>query len=891
MKAPRLLQSRYGFSLQLENRLFSFMLRLCILCVGISGATTAFAATFTGSVSGNLFYNDMRYYGCHKWRFDRSGDPGERDSLAAKPSGSHDESARNWLGAYDVRVEVYEKEIIGKTLVGTDRVGRDGSWCVNYSDLGGGLFEGSELELIVKFILEVDVVDRAFRVAADGASGATYEYEHPAASTDSPLKIDSGGANKITDAYFGGTAQSFDDLHAQAAMVFASIVEVTRVVFEGDRWDYDSDSLSFGAATKVPFREAEHGEVKVVFPKVGGSGTGWAADELWIGNPGSGDTYARWTNGGLHMHEFGHVINQRAWETGYGFDEDDTVFQSWSASSYEIPLISFKEAWANFVQSATMQENGEDHSVLNDASFDYYDRASSSGRPYGNPDEGHLYAGNVSWFLYDWADSGIEDPDDERGEGDAFSASLYSMWLNLTGMWDEASNAEKEDGLGILDFIDYYLNERKGISEVGASEHYRFTGLITSMAYHNGIEGGPELPGGHGTPKSTNEQEVELSPFGRYSFESTFYSMTDVDSFLFASDTSGPLRIRVTDGGDGELDPAATLWRLDPDEFIHNFRDSSESDDDDVVETVDYTAGESWQINAYPEFEDIIESIKDYTLIIEAAAPVIYNLSLDRIHVGVFASEGSVPAYVKVIAPRFVNKVTARLVASGGADGVVSLYDSRGELLSRVDSAGDDETEILSSEEINGGQVYYLRLGSKGLAPGELTLRVFFGSSFAGSDETDLDADGIADEFEAEIIDADPDDGIVSLGDVNADEDFNKDGINNGLAYALGISGVNAPTPGQRAYLPRLTISGDNINLAFSLPLELPHGVGLSVSLRESLDATASEVIASLIGETGELIAPIGYTLDESLTDRREVSIDWRLEDARGFVTLEVAFP
>jgi hypothetical protein len=306
---------------------------------------------------------------------------------------------------------------------------------------------------------------------------------------------------------------------------------------------------------------------------------------------------------------------------------------------------------------------------------------------------------------------------------------------------------------------------------------------------------------------------------------------------------------------------------------------------------VDYTAGESWQINAYPEFEDLIEGEEDYTLTIEAAAPVIHNLSLDRIHAGVFTSEGSVPAYVKVTAPRFVNKLTARLGASGGADGVVSLYDSRGQLLSRVDSAGDDETEILSSEEINGGKVYYLRLGSKGLAPGELTLRVSFGSTIEGSDETDLDADGIADEFEVEIIDADPDDTIITLGDVNADEDFNKDGIKNGLAYALGISGVISPTPEERAYLPRLTISGDNINLAFSLPLELPQDVGLTVRLREILDDASSEVIASLVEETGELLAPIGYLLNESLTDRREVSIDWRLEDARGFITLEVTFP
>ena len=880
---------RYGINLGAGRRSITLLVRLLILGVAVSGGATAFAASYTGSVSGNLYYNDMRYYGCHKWRFDPSGNPGERDPRAAKPSASHDEDARNWLGAYDVRVEVYEKEVIGKQLVGTDRVGRDGSWSVSYSNLGGGLFEGSKLELVVKFILEVDEADRVFRVATDGAFGTTYEYEHPAASDDNPLKIDSGGANKMANAYFGGTSQSFDDLHAQAAMVFASCVEVSRVFFEGDRWDYDSDSLSFGAATKVPFREVEHGEIKAVFPKVGGTGTGWAADEFWIGNPGSDDTYVRWTNGGLHMHEFGHVINQRAWETGYGFDGN--VFQSWNPASQEIPLIAFKEGWANFVQAATLQENGEDHSVLDDKSLDYYDRANSSGRPYGDAEEGHLYAGNVGWFLYDWADSGIEDPDDERGEGDAFSASIYSMWLNLVGMWDVASISEKEAGLGILEYIDYYLSHRKSTSRVGTSESYRARARIASMAYHNGIESGPELTGGHGILKSSNEQDVELNPFGRYTFESTLYAMSDVDSFLFASDSSGSLTLKVEDGGDTDLDPAATLWRADTGDFIMNMRDSSVSADDDVVETLDYTAGEPLQINAYAEFEDVIEEVKDYTLTIEAAAPVIHNLSLGRLYVGFFNAEASVPAYVKVTVPRFVNRLDARLSAGEGADGVLSLYDSEGELLTRVDSSEENQAEALSMAEVSGGEVYYLRLGSKGLEPGQLTLRVSFGSSREGSDVTDLDADGIADDFEAEIIDADPDDGITSLDDVAADKDFNKDGINNGLAYVLGISGVMAPTSKERTYLPRLTLSGDNIKLTFSLPLELPEGVDLKVRLRKSLDDSTAEVIASLIEETGSMVVPIGYVLEKSLTDRREVSINWRLEDARSFVTLEVSFP
>ena len=114
MRTSSLSPLHCGVGQSRNRRCISWLVRFLVLCFSISGAGIVHAASYSGSVSGNLFYNDMRYYGCHKWRFDPSGNPGERDPKAAKPSASHDEDAQNWLGAYDVRVEVYEKEIIGE---------------------------------------------------------------------------------------------------------------------------------------------------------------------------------------------------------------------------------------------------------------------------------------------------------------------------------------------------------------------------------------------------------------------------------------------------------------------------------------------------------------------------------------------------------------------------------------------------------------------------------------------------------------------------------------------------------------------------------------------------------------------------------------------------------
>jgi len=60
----------------------------------------------------------------------------------------------------------------------------------------------------------------------------------------------------------------------------------------------------------------------------------------------------------------------------------------------------------------------------------------------------------------------------------------------------------------------------------------------------------------------------------------------------------------------------------------------------------------------------------------------------------------------------------------------------------------------------------------------------------------DGDGDGLPDSWEQQIIDADPNDAIVTIADVLPSDDFDGDGANNDVEYANGISPTNPDSDG-----------------------------------------------------------------------------------------------
>ena len=184
-----------------------------------------------------------------------------------------------------------------------------------------------------------------------------------------------------------------------------------------------------------------------------------------------------WISGKGPYHEYGHILNMRAWDgtTGgcgdcpggkYERDGDD----SWSPTEKEYPHAAFTEGWANFVSHVNQNwperacssiENNSSSKICNADTSQYPDTSDL----VTYPNDGKSYAKNVTKLLCDWYDDGDHNDDDTNmaGDGDHFMASLYSVWYNLDQMWNWSGGA---DGLQVCDYTDYYLSERKSSARV-----------------------------------------------------------------------------------------------------------------------------------------------------------------------------------------------------------------------------------------------------------------------------------------------------------------------------------------------------------------------------------------------------------------------------------------
>lgn len=74
------------------------------------------------------------------------------------------------------------------------------------------------------------------------------------------------------------------------------------------------------------------------------------------------------------------------------------------------------------------------------------------------------------------------------------------------------------------------------------------------------------------------------------------------------------------------------------------------------------------------------------------------------------------------------------------------------------------------------GALDELRIYNRALSPSE-----------AAALGPDADRDGMADDWERQLVDADPDDAIRSIRDLSPDDDFDGDGVPNGIEYRLGL--------------------------------------------------------------------------------------------------------
>ena len=201
-----------------------------------------------------------------------------------------------------------------------------------------------------------------------GIGAITHARYHEQASLDDPvLAFQNNASFSLADQLYEEVADDPSDLDVQAAMIFASMVDVTRHI-----------NLTHG----VPFKRAQFGEVSAFFPMTWaaqGPGHSHESSSFCVPAPRqtvTNDEYmmqpTAWPgepltfNGEISktvMHEYGHLVNYRAWQ-GNGKGADSSMNGAdidWN--SVEHFASSTKEGWADFIARVTMNDVTSAHTT------------------------------------------------------------------------------------------------------------------------------------------------------------------------------------------------------------------------------------------------------------------------------------------------------------------------------------------------------------------------------------------------------------------------------------------------------------------------------------------------------------------------------------------------
>ncbi|MGB7947876.1 MAG: hypothetical protein WCH75_09365, partial [Candidatus Binatia bacterium] len=283
------------------------------------------------------------------------------------------------------------------------------------------------------------------------------------------------GTNTLPDALFQTSPVDGDraDIPAQAANMYASFFEATKV------WHVDNP---------IPFAYDAYGEVVLRFPAEGQDSCKTYSASMIRCRIVSDDG---WVSGNGPGHEYGHVVQRRAWDgtTGSCGDCPGGLYErdgneSWSATSREYPNAAFKEGWADFAGRVAADSCA---GRFDGNSGNFRILPISGGPTPIAPQDGKSYPRNVTKLLCDWYDTASDDDHHRSGTGDHFAADLQSIWTNMQRMFTRATQPELDAGLNVCDYIGYYVNDRKGAGAVGQDEHDRYRALIAELAYNNGI--------------------------------------------------------------------------------------------------------------------------------------------------------------------------------------------------------------------------------------------------------------------------------------------------------------------------------------------------------------------------------------------------------------------
>lgn len=327
------------------------------------------------TIEGRVFYNDRRNDGLFSLRDAPDGAPGEKcgvDGVRADGSACDD----NELAASYAEVEA-SGDCEGTAIVGAT-----------------GDFE-MDLDCTGDIVLTVRLRYCKETCFSVGTEDETYALYHPDARPADPLTVGARTRYTLPDMGFRPRDSEADDptAPALAANYFASAVDTIRTV-------HDSGD--------IPFYLDEFGELRFVYPsEQTNSATTFTPSEVGIVERDE------WAKGEVVAHEYGHVLNLRAWDGDYGWD---AIGRKWSVHSEVDPRLAFKEGWGNFVSRVVFTESG----TCETANFDDNDA-------HPLPGEGEGWVTNVNKALCDWYD-------DRDDGGDTISSDFPSMWRTLRDM-------------------------------------------------------------------------------------------------------------------------------------------------------------------------------------------------------------------------------------------------------------------------------------------------------------------------------------------------------------------------------------------------------------------------------------------------------------------------
>ncbi len=392
----------------------------------------------TGRIEGFVFYNDLRQFGHFAWRDDWAGEEGVQCSFHL-----HD-CTSNYLGAWGIQAEAYRA---GRTIA-TDRVKSSGHFQLQVPENDA---------YAIRFLLRYCPGDICFSFQTE--KKVLYQLWHPHATLENPIHLGQGG-RQLPAVLFqpAGVEDGQADNHAHSANHFASLMELFYI------WH---------GSTSVPFQADSFGELRITLPtQLETSGRTRGPSDIQI--PESGG----WIKGNKIMHEYGHVINLRAWDGQYWFDGDPSP--QWSAVAIQESHIAFKEGFANFV-ARTSSSN-----IRCEGSFD--DNSDGSFVPLGTWEDGILYPRNVTKFLCDWYDRSNDDDPLLIGYGDTMGEARPAKMFAILENTLLYAKMQGDRELSICSFVDAGLELYA--ESATDDELERYWQKLAAIGYNNNIHCG-----------------------------------------------------------------------------------------------------------------------------------------------------------------------------------------------------------------------------------------------------------------------------------------------------------------------------------------------------------------------------------------------------------------